>query len=81
MKKFLNKNSKDEMKMSPVEKIVTGILYLGYFVYLYVLFTNWQLASGGNIFIGVVQGVIPLSAVIFISLVLSGDIKVTIPIN
>jgi len=62
-------------------KIITGILYLGYFIYLYILFTNWSLASGGNIFIGIIQGIIPLSAVIFISLVLSGDIKVTIPID
>ena len=61
--------------------IITGILYLGYFWYLYALFTNWSLASGGNTFIGVIQGIIPLSAVIFISLVLSGNIKVAVPLN
>jgi len=60
---------------------ITGILYLGYFVYLYILFTNWNLASGGSNFIGIIQGIIPLSAVVFISLVLSGNIKVIIPIN
>lgn len=69
------------MNLDIKAKIITVILYLGYFIYLYILFTNWSLASGGNNFIGIVQGIIPLSAVIFISLVLSGNIKVAIPIN
>lgn len=62
-------------------KVITGILYIGYFIYLYILITNWSLASGGKNLIGAIQGIIPLSAVIFISLVLSGNIKVAIPID
>ena len=69
------------MSLDAKAKVIAGGLYLGYFVYLYILFTNWSLASGGNNFIGIMQGIIPLSAIIFISLVLSGDIKVVIPIN
>jgi len=61
--------------------IITGILFLAYLVYLYILITNWSLASGGNSFIGVIQGIIPLSAIIFIGLVLVGDIKIAIPLN
>lgn len=61
--------------------IITGILFLAYLAYLYILLTNWSLASGGNTFIGIIQGIIPLSAIIFIGLVLVGDIKVAVPIN
>lgn len=63
-----------------IKKIIIGALYLGYFLYLYALFTHWQLASAGNIFLGILQGVIPLSAVIFINLVLIKKIDISIPV-
>jgi hypothetical protein len=69
------------MNLDKKTVIITGVLFLAYFVYLYILLTNWNLASGGNNFIGIFQGVIPLSAIIFIGLVLVGDIKVAIPVN
>jgi hypothetical protein len=84
LRKFtLRKDKKEEIKMGLDLKrmIIVGLLYIGYFTYLYVLLTHWELASGGHMFVGILQGVIPLSAIIFIGLVLSGEIKITIPIN
>jgi len=67
------------MKLDIKRTIIIFALFLGYFVYLYILFTNWSLASGGNMFIGIIQGIIPLSAIIFISLVLGREISISIP--
>jgi hypothetical protein len=62
-------------------KRIIGVgLYLGYFLYLYILITHWQLASAGNIFAGIFQAVIPLSAIIIINLILSEKIKISIPV-
>jgi hypothetical protein len=62
------------------KKIIIWVLYLAYLIYLYVLFSNWKLVSAGNIFMGVAQGIIPLSAVIFINLVLKEKIKTLIKV-
>jgi len=66
-------------KLDIKRAIIIILLFLGYLWYLYVLLNNWQLASGGYVSIGVIQGIIPLSAVVFISLILNGKIKISIP--
>ena len=67
-------------KLDSTRKIILGALYIGYLFYLYVLVNKWDLASGGNLFIGLIQGVIPLSAVILINLVLKRKVNISIPI-
>ena len=62
------------------KRIISVGLYLGYFAYLYILFTHWQLASAGSMTAGILQGVIPLSAIIIINLILSKKVKISIPI-
>ena len=60
-------------------KLIIWVLYLAYLWYLFILFTNWELASGGKIYMGIIQGIIPLSAAIFIHLVLIKEIKIAVP--
>ena len=74
-----NKNKEVKMKLDITKIIIIIALYLGYFVYLYVLFNHWQLASAGNTLIGIIQTVIPLSAIIFINLILIKKINISIP--
>lgn len=74
-----NNKIKEEENTSWFKKIIIGLLYLGYLVYLYILLTNWELASRGSILMGVFQVVIPLSAVRFVDLVLNKKIKTSIP--
>ena len=63
-----------------IKKIIIGVLYLGYLVYLYVLFNSWSLASGGNMFMEIIQGTVPLSAIVFINLIFQKKIRLSIPI-
>lgn len=67
-------------KMKQARKIMIGVLYLLYIIYLYFLLSKWEQVSGGNIFIGIIQAVIPLSAIIFINLILNKKIKILITI-
>lgn len=60
-------------------KIITFLSYLVYISYLFLLIYKWDLASGGNYFVGSVQAVVPLSALIFINLVLKGKVKIVVP--
>lgn len=63
-----------------IKGIIIAALYLGYVFYLYFLFAHWQLASAGNMLLGILQGAIPLSAIIFINLVLIEKIEISIPV-
>lgn len=63
-----------------IKKVIVGMLYLGYFIYLYFLLANWDLASGGNMFMGVIQGTVPLSAIIFVNLIFQKKIKISVPV-
>jgi len=70
---------KDNKIVKYIKKIIIGILYLVYLIYLYILLSKWELACGGNTYIGIFQIIIPISAIRFINLVLDKKIKISTP--
>ena len=62
-----------------INNTIIFLLFLGFLWYLYIVGSNWEAISDGNIFIGIIKLIIPLSVNLVISLVLYGKIKLYMP--